>query len=254
MARLEIDRLRVDYGGERPAVDEVTFTIPSGEARALVGASGAGKSTIGMAALGLVDRSAVVEGHVRVDSTDMLTRGPAARAKRGRVISHMGQTPEAMFNPSRRVGVQITEVVRLDRRLSKRANRDLLASRLDEVGLTPDHGQAWPHQLSGGQLRRAALAMALAVDPMLLVADEPTASLDPLHAREVVMLLARLRAQRKLGLLLITHDLAVAAALCSSAIVLKEGRLVEAGPWAQLEQPYSLALVAAAREAETGSI
>ena len=119
--------------------------------------------------------------------------------------------------------------------MDAQARRAFVAARLDEVGLDPACAEAWPHVLSGGQQRRAALAMALATDPALLVADEPTANLDPLRRCEVVSLLRSLRARRGSALLLISHDLRLAAALCPAVAVMFEGRLVHQGEWATLE-------------------
>lgn len=250
MALLAFEDLSIDYGGS-PAVEAVTFAVCPGEAWALLGPSGSGKSTLGLAAIGLLPATATVRGQVRVDGLDLAALPVAGRAAvRGWRVAYLFQSPRASFNPALRIGTQVVEAVAVRRRLGRRARRALAEARLAEVGLDPDCARAWPHQLSGGQIQRAALAMALATDPALLIADEPTASLDTIRQAEIVALLAHLRETRGLALLVITHDVGLSVSLCSQAIMLHEGRVVEKGPLNGLlrspQHPYTVRWVEAA--------
>ena len=195
---------------------------------ALIGASGAGKSTVGWAIVGLLPAVARARGRVIVDGVDMLSASESQRvALRGWRVGHVPQSPAAALNPAQRVGAQVVEAVALRDKLSRAAARAFAVARLREVGLPSESATAWPHQLSGGQQRRAVIAMALATDPALLVADEPTASLDPLLRADVARLFRRLKDDRRLALVLITHDVRLAVELCDEAVVLLQGQTVE---------------------------
>ncbi len=260
---LKASGLRIEVpaatGGWAPAVDGISFELGPGERTALVGESGAGKSLTAMALLGLVPPPArLAGGSVLVGDTDMLRADEAARrAVRGRVIGFVPQEPASSLNPVLSMGFQIREALRLHRGLdgteARRAARELLAS----VGL-PDGEflRAYPHQLSGGQAQRAALALALAGGPRLLVADEPTTGLDLTTQGGVLHLLDDLGREHSLALLLVTHDLAVATALVRKVLIMYAGELVETGPVDLLARtplhPYTVRLVAAAR-GEPGS-
>ena len=229
---LSIRQLTVAYGSAAPAVEGIDLDIAAGESWALVGPSGAGKSTIGLACLGLWPPTARVTGTVRIDDVDLIADSEDARVRvRGTRIAHVGQSPSASLNPAMRIGTQVAEVVGLRQRLDRSARYAFARARLAEVGLDDTYVLKWPHELSGGEQRRAVLAMALATDPALLVADEPTANLDTLNRAEVVRLLGRLQQDRGLGVLLITHDLRLAEALTDRVAVLRDGHIVEAGRW-----------------------
>ncbi len=248
LVRLAFDHLSVAYRPGRWSVEDVTFAVEPGRSVALVGASGAGKSTLGHAALGLLN-AATIQGHVRVDGLDLLSASePDRLAVRGRRVAHAAQDAAGALNPSLRVGDQVAEVVALRDGLGRAARRAWAVERFEEVGLPRSAVSAWPHELSGGQQRRAVLAMALAGDPKLLVADEPTANLDTIRTAEIIGLLRRLQATRGLGLLLITHDLRVAFALADDWAVLVDGKLVEfsTGCPRSPAHPYTRSLIAAA--------
>ena len=247
MVLLAIERLVVRYDGGRPAVDGFDLQLDRGQTFGLLGPSGAGKSTVGHATIAMLPASARTSGQVRVDGVSWL-QAAERRALRGHVVAHVAQSPAAALNPSMKIGRQVAEVVALRERWRRPAARDFAVARLEEVGLSSAAVDAWPHELSGGQQRRAVLAMALATDPALLVADEPTASLDALLRSEMAALLAGLVAQRRLALLLITHDVELAAALCDRFGVLAAGRLIERGhmrPFAP-RHPYTASLADAA--------
>ena len=246
--KVEIDDLTVAYGPGLPALEGFGLRMGPADAVALVGPSGAGKSTVALASLGLLPDGVIRSGTVRIDDVDLLRAGDADRARiRGWRVGWVGQSPSAALNPGRRVGDQVIEAVAWRRRLGRAARRVLAETRLAEVGLEARIADAWPHELSGGQQRRVVIAMALATDPAVLVADEPAASVDPLGRAQIRTLLAGIRARRSLALLLITHDLDLAAALCNRRIVLYAGRIIEDDsrpPW-RSRHPYTAAAEAA---------
>jgi len=248
-----VRNLRVEVladGALRPAVDGVSFDIAAGESVALVGESGSGKTLMARALLDLLPEGARRAGTVTFEGRDLPVGAESAWGKvRGRGIALVFQEPAAALDPVKTVGSQIEEALAAAGRTgpdARRRARELLA----EVAFPdPDRGLAeYPHRLSGGQRQRAFLAIALAGDPLLLVADEPTASLDATVAAEVLDLIDRLRRDRALALLLITHDIAAAFRRADRAIVLYAGRVVEEGPAADVlgspRHPYTRALIA----------
>ena len=221
----------MSYGGTTCAVSDVTLDIGRGESVALLGPSGAGKSTVGLAMMGLLPAPAVISGEVIVHGVDMCRAAERDRAPiRGWRVAHMGQSPSAALNPARRIGDQVAEAMALRHRWGRSARVRFARTRLAEVGLDGSMVDAWPHELSGGQMRRAAFAMALATDPDVLIADEPTVDLDTVRRNEIARLLAEASRRRGLSLVVITHDVALACALCDSMAVLLEGRVVERAP------------------------
>lgn len=232
---LNVSGLDVHFGpADRPvrAADRVDFCVYRGEIVALVGESGSGKSISALALARLVPEPAgrIVGGSVRVEGEETLTMKPAAlRRLRGARIAYIFQEPATSLNPVFRIGWQIAESLRLHRRgvnAAREAER-LLA----DVGL-PDPrraARAYPHELSGGMQQRAMIAMALACDPALLVADEPTTALDVTVQKQILELLVRLRDERGLSILLITHNLGIVADVAERIYVMRSGRIVESG-------------------------
>ena len=248
-ALLEVTGLTVRFGPVR-AVDGVSLQVASGPfGLGLVGESGSGKTTIGRAVLRLVPAAG---GRVLFQGTDVATlRGRALREYR-RAAQVVFQDPDNSLDPRMRVGASIAEVL-LAHRLVPRGQaagraRELLA----EVGLDPDFAGRHPHQLSGGQRQRVAIARALSVQPRLLVLDEPTSALDVRAQARVLELISRLRADRGLAYLLITHNLAIVSQLCEQTAVLYLGRVAETGPTGALlsapAHPYTRALRSAVPE------
>lgn len=235
---LEIRDLRVLFrigDGEAPAVDGLSLALRPGEALGLVGESGCGKSVTALSILGLTPRPAsrVAEGSsIRLRGEELLGASPERmREVRGGEIGIVFQEPMASLNPVLRVGDQVAEAVRAHQSLERAALRDRVEELLGTVGL-PEVGataRAWPHQLSGGMRQRVLIAMALAGDPALLIADEATSALDVTVQATILDLLDRLRRDRALALLLITHDLSVAARLTDRIAVMYGGRIVEEG-------------------------
>ena len=236
-----------------PAVDGVSFDLGQGECLAIVGESGCGKTLLARALVNLPPEGARVSGSVRLDGAELTGLSEEAwRRVRGGQIGLVFQEPASAFDPVSTVGAQITEAVRLHRSIGRRAARALAGDRLAEVGFPdPARGlEEYPHRLSGGMRQRAFLAMALAGDPKLLIADEPTTSLDATVAAQVMELLERLRRGRGLTLLLITHDLGLVARHSDRALVLYAGRTAEEAATEDLfrepRHPYTRGLLASA--------
>jgi peptide/nickel transport system ATP-binding protein len=245
-------RVEVSIGGRlAPAVNGVDFDLAAGEALAVVGESGCGKTLLARALLGLAPEAARVSGSISIGGRELV--GSSAeewRRVRGRQISLVFQEPASAFDPVATVGAQIVEAVRAHRKVSRSEARRTAIERLREVGFPdPLRGMTeYPHRLSGGLKQRAFLAMALASDPAVLVADEPTTALDATVAAQVLELLDRLRLDRRLALLLITHDLGTVATHADRVIVMYAGRVVEEATAADLfrvpRHPYTRGLLA----------
>jgi peptide/nickel transport system ATP-binding protein len=226
---LEIAHLSVGYGAQA-AITDVSLSVDAGEIVALLGPSGSGKSTLALAAIGLLPGGAVRSGAVRVDGHDLVTIGGAAvRRLRGRVVAMIFQEPATALNPALTIGRQIGEVLTLHRGLRGRARDAAVRALLARVGLELAPAR-YPHSLSGGQRQRVAIAMALAGGPKLLLADEPTAALDPAARGEIAALLRRLAREEGIALLLVTHDRAFAAAIADRVLTLEQGRLTAVPP------------------------
>jgi peptide/nickel transport system ATP-binding protein len=217
-------------GSWRSAVAGVSFDLEAGESLAIVGESGCGKTLLARALLNLAPELARVSGAVFCQGEDLLCLPEAAwREVRGRRLALVFQEPGAALDPVRTIGDQIVEAVRLHRAASNEDARRIAGQLLSEVSF-PDAERAlaqYPHRLSGGQKQRALLAIALAADPAVLIADEPTTALDATVSAQVLELLGRLRSQRGLALLLITHDLGSVARHSDRVLVLYAGKVVE---------------------------
>jgi peptide/nickel transport system ATP-binding protein len=249
---LAVDGLAVDIRGAA-VLGGVSLEIAAGQALGLVGESGCGKSMTALAILGLLPRGAQVRaGSVRLQGQELLGASEAALCQvRGGSVGLIFQEPGACLDPVMRVGRQIGEALRLHRGLRGGAQDAVLRDLLVEVGLTDTErvARAYPHELSGGMQQRAMIAMALAGEPVLLIADEPTTALDARIASQILDLLDRLRRDRGLALLLISHDLAVIGGRCDRVMVMYAGLAVEHAPAAQVfraaRHPYTAALIAA---------
>ncbi|MDR7275203.1 ABC transporter ATP-binding protein [Catenuloplanes atrovinosus] len=248
---LEFDGVSVAFGQVR-AARGVTFALRRGRILALVGESGSGKSVTAMAALGLLPPSAAVSGHIRLGGEELVGASPAAlRAVRGARIGTIFQEPMSAWNPVHTIGAQIAEAVSVHRRPGRAALRDRVLSLLAEAGLdAPERVAAsYPHQLSGGQLQRAMIAMAISCEPEVLIADEPTTALDVTVQAGILALLRRLRDTHGTAILLITHDMGVVADLADDVVVMRAGSVVESAPVESLfgapSHDYTRALLAA---------
>ncbi len=223
-----VEDLSVSFGPRR-VVDAVSFQLEPGETLALVGESGSGKSLTALSVLQLLPPGAACTGRIALAGQDMLRADPAALHRaRGDIAGIVFQEPMTSLNPLHRIGRQVAEAIRLH---GRRPTRDAVAGLLARVGFA-DAGsrlEAFPHQLSGGQRQRVMIAMALANDPKLLIADEPTTALDVTIQAGILDLLAAEKRRRGLALLLISHDLNVVARVADRVCVMKDGRVVETG-------------------------
>jgi oligopeptide/dipeptide ABC transporter ATP-binding protein len=256
-ALLDVRDLRVSFpepgGGRITPVDGVTFTLERGRTLALVGESGCGKSLTSLAILRLVPPPGRIDdgSHVRLGETDLLAlQGEALRRVRGRRIAMIFQDPMTSLNPVFTVESQITEVVHAHFKSSKREARDRAAALLQEVGI-PDplaRLKAYPHQLSGGMRQRVMIAIALAGEPEILIADEPTTALDVTVQAQILEVLDGLRESHGMAVLLITHDLGIVAGRADRVAVMYAGQIVESAPTAALfsrpSHPYTQGLFA----------
>jgi ABC-type glutathione transport system ATPase component len=243
-------RYRTDNAAIHCAVSGVTFEIGDGEAVGLVGESGCGKTSLGLALLGLHGDTAEVTGSAFFAGRDLLTLDELSFQQiRGAKIALISQDLGLALSPVLRVGDQIAEVLHAHSGQSWNQCRTEAASWLMRVGLTPARRMfsAFPHQLSGGQLQRVLLAQALICKPSLLIADEPTAALDVRNQAEFVALLSRLRAEFDLSILLISHAPEIQARLADRLLVMKDGRIIEQGKFAQIchnpSHPYTRAML-----------
>ena len=238
-------------GGDVPAVRDVDLDLAKGEIVGIAGESGCGKSTLASTIRRLQPASAKVTGEVLFEGADVLTMGWGdLRALRWAGASMVFQGALHSLNPVRRIGDQIAEPIRVhspetpDRQVQVR-----VGELLEQVGLPSARARAYPHQLSGGQRQRVMIAMALACDPRLIVADEPTTALDVMVQAQVLNVLSALVHELGVGLLMISHDLSVLADLCDRIVVMYGGRVVETGPselvFGQALHPYAGALSAA---------
>jgi peptide/nickel transport system ATP-binding protein/oligopeptide transport system ATP-binding protein len=252
---LSVRDLRVGFnteGGLLQAVDGVSFDLAAGEVLAIVGESGSGKSVTAQTILGLTrSPNARIEGAARLGETDLLGAGDEAmRSIRGDRVAMVFQDPMTSFNPVYRIGRQIGEAIRAHRRdVSKDEARERAVELLDAAGI-PDAERrvdAYPHEFSGGMRQRAMIAMALALDPEVLIADEPTTALDVTVQAQILQLIERLNRERGLATILITHDLGVVAETADRVLVMYAGRVVEEGTLEEIfydpQHPYTWGLL-----------
>ncbi|WP_284990117.1 ABC transporter ATP-binding protein [Arthrobacter sp. efr-133-TYG-120] len=248
---LHVERLSIAYGPGAPVVSDVSLHVAPGEVVGIIGESGSGKSTIATAAMGLLPPSAMIQAErLEVAGRDLLTASERQlRAMRGRVASMVFQEPMTALNPVMSIGDQIVEVMRIHKLATRQAARARALELLELVHM-PDprmRMRQYPHQLSGGQRQRVMIAIALAADPALLVADEPTTALDVTVRTQILSLLLELRDRLNLGILLISHDLTMIGANCDRINVMYKGRIVEEGGAGKVLQsprsPYTTALL-----------
>ena len=256
MSLLEVRNLRVTFDTERgpmPAVDGLDLDIAPGDVLGLVGESGSGKSVAMLAVMGLVRRPGrVTADRLAFDGADMRELSPRARRRLvGRDMAMIFQEPMSSLNPCFTIGWQIAESLRAHTDLPRPARRARVLELLRQVGIPAPEARvsAFPHQLSGGMCQRVMIAMAIACNPKLLIADEPTTALDVTIQKQVLDLLAGLQRERGMALILITHDIAVVAETAQRLQVMYAGQGMEARPAAEAlltpAHPYTAALLAA---------
>ena len=252
MTRLSVEQLRVElirHGTRIAPVDDVSFALDHAEILGVAGESGSGKSLTLKAISGLLPGQSRVTGDLRadLDGNGLVRYRPAD--VRGRGISFVFQEPTTALNPTARIGDQIALAARVHERLGRRAARAAALELMDDVGIPDPARRAtmWPHELSGGLRQRAMIAIALSSNPKVLLCDEPTTALDVSIQDQILALLLRLRDQRGLSIIFVTHDLAVLRSLCDRVAVMYAGRLVEIGPTTTTfdtpRHPYTAALL-----------
>ncbi len=252
---LRVDGLRTVFrteGGSFAAADGVSFDVGAGETVGVVGESGCGKSVTALSILRLVPDppGRIVSGRIELDGENLLALPePAMRKVRGRRIAMIFQEPMTSLNPVFTVGEQIAESVRLHFGADRRQARGRAVEMLRQVGIPAPEERArqYPHEMSGGMRQRVMIAIALACDPELLIADEPTTALDVTIQAQILDLVRRLQAERKMSVLLITHDLGVVAETCERVVVMYAGQVVERASAKELfaspAHPYTAGLL-----------
>lgn len=239
---LEVCNLRIAYrarsGGEIPTVNDVSFCIRRGETVGLLGESGCGKSTIALSLLGLLpEENACQEGIIRFNGRELQNCSERQWEKlRGAEISLISQDPVLALSPVKRVGEQIADVLQAHRPWKRSRCHEEVEQLLHSVQLTDVRRifSSFPFQLSGGQLQRIVIAQALACGPSLVIADEPTSALDSIIRAEILSLLLELKKTRNVAMLFISHEPEILALLADRILVMKEGRIIEEGTFAQL--------------------
>ncbi|MET9632334.1 ABC transporter ATP-binding protein [Lentzea sp. NPDC006480] len=226
---LSVENVSVEFGSSA-VVSEVSFSLATGEVLAVVGESGSGKTVTAMSLLGLLPSSASVSGKAVLAGRDLYSLSPAElREVRGNEAGMVFQEPMSALNPVFTIGSQIVEAVRVHRSCTRAEARARALELLRLVGLPEERFKAFPHEMSGGQLQRVVIAIAVANEPSLLIADEPTTALDVTVQAEILGLLRDLRDRLGVAILLITHDMGVVAELADRVVVMNAGRVVETG-------------------------
>ena len=250
---LRVEDLRVEFpteDGVVHAVDGIGYELQAGRTLGIVGESGSGKTVSALTAMGLIARDARVSGRIWFDGRDLLALGNAElRGLRGNDLAMIFQDPLSSLHPFYRVGWQLVEALRAHRDIRKAPARERAAELLELVGI-PDPRRrldSYPHELSGGQRQRVMIAMALANEPKLLIADEPTTALDVTVQAQILALLRRLQRELGMAIVLVTHDLGVVAEIADEIAVMYAGRIVERASTAQLfaspRHPYTWGLL-----------
>jgi peptide/nickel transport system ATP-binding protein len=251
-ALLEVRSLATELSTDRGAlraVDDVSLVVEEGRTVGVVGESGSGKSMLVRSIMGIAPPTATITGSVHFEGTDLLSIPPRARRQLwGGKIAMVFQNPMTSLNPVRTIGRQIADPLRVHLGLSRSAARDRATELLTDVGI-PEPARRlaqYPHHLSGGMRQRVCIAIALACEPRLLIADEPTTALDVTVQKQILDLLARLQREREMSMLLISHDLGVVAGRTDRVMVMYAGRVVEQASTVTLfernEHPYTEAL------------
>ncbi len=260
---LDVRDMRVWYAGPTApvrAVDGVTFSLRPGEVLGLVGESGCGKSTLGRGLMGLMPRGSAVDGSIIFDGTDVLTISRAQReGLRGAGMGLIFQEPMTRLDPLMKISRHFDEAIKThEPSLSKAQRRARALESLQALGIPPTRYANYPHEFSGGMRQRIMIAMALALRPKFIIADEPTTALDVLVEAQILRILADIRETYHPAILLITHNLGIVAEACDRLAVMYAGRIVEQGPvrevFADPKHPYTQALLRSTISLSTQSL
>ena len=244
---LEVENLTVRYGNAEPAVDRVTFHLQAGEALGLIGESGCGKSTIGRSLIKLLPKQASIEGTICVDGEEIAEKKDGTW--RGEKVGLIFQDPMTRLDPLMSIQDHGLEVLASHYpKISKQSAKQRVAEALKAVRIDTSRATQYPHEFSGGMRQRVAIALSLLLNPVLLIADEPTTSLDVTVATDILKELTTLRKTRSMGLLLVTHDLGMVAEYCDRIAVMYKGAIVETGTVEEIfrspQHPYTQSLLA----------
>ncbi|UQZ81076.1 putative D,D-dipeptide transport ATP-binding protein DdpD [Paenibacillus konkukensis] len=253
---LSVDHLHISVStphGMKKIVNDVSFRLNRGEVLGLVGASGSGKTMTCLAIMGLLQESAIIEeGSILLEGKNLLQATPAQmRSIRGGRLAVVMQNPMSAFNPTVTIGSHFMETLRAQRSLSRAEARELAETYLGKTGLPrpAEIMKQYPFQLSGGMLQRAMIAIAMSLQPAVLIADEPTTALDTVHQMRLLEQMRRLCEEQETAMLLVSHDLGVIAYMADEVMVMQEGSIVEKAPVARLfdrpEHPYTRMLLEA---------
>ncbi|WP_319532463.1 dipeptide ABC transporter ATP-binding protein [uncultured Cohaesibacter sp.] len=248
MSLLELDKVCLSIG-DKGILKDVSVSLEAGQCLGLVGESGSGKSLTALSIMRLLPRAARLSGAIRLKGEDHVSLSEKALcARRGDMMSMVFQEPMTALNPLKSIGAQVAESLLLHTDITRKESETRARALLDRVGLPLDRIglDRFPHQLSGGQRQRVVIAMAIAMKPDLIIADEPTTALDVTSQAEILTLLKDLMAEDQCALMLISHDLAVVADMADQIAIMREGKIVEQGPlpdlFETLKHPYSLSL------------
>lgn len=249
---LEIKNLVIEYQTRKStvqAVNGISLEVPRGTTLGLVGETGAGKTTTALGIMGLIPSppGKIISGEIYFSGEDLLKKDKAEmRSIRGKQISMIFQDPMTALNPILTVGEQICEVIQLHEKISKKEAIDKSREMLEMVGIPGDRYNEYPHQFSGGMKQRVVIAIALACNPRLLIADEPTTALDVTIQAQVLQLMNNLKKELNTSMILITHDLGVVAETCENVAIMYAGEIVEVGTLADIYEnashPYTVGL------------
>ncbi len=245
---VRINDLTISFN-KQVVVNKIAFGIEKGKTTAIVGESGSGKSVTAMSVLGLLPKTASVFGNILFEGENLLSfTEKALRSIRGRKISMIFQEPMTSLNPVFTIGEQIGEVILLHNKLSHKGIRAKTCDMLQEVGISSERIGDYPHEFSGGMRQRVMIAMALANEPLLLIADEPTTALDATTSKQIVKLLYAVKEHRNMSMLFISHDLGVVSSIADDICVMNAGAIVESGKTSRVlqspENQYTRALLA----------
>ena len=249
---LSIRNLSVNYStedGDVKAVRDVSFDLERGKTIGLVGETGAGKTTIALTIMGLLPEppAKVISGEVEYNGTDVFRMSPKKRTSlRGSQMSMIFQDPMTSLNPIETVGSQITEAILNHNKISRAEARMRAVDKLEMVGIPGERFDEYPHQFSGGMKQRIVIAIALACNPELLIADEPTTALDVTIQAQILQLINKLKKEQNTSNIMITHDLGVIAMMCDEVAVVYAGQIIEKGTLQQIfkhpAHPYTIGL------------
>ena len=252
MALLHVKDLVIHYETDESiveAVNGISFEVNEGETLALVGETGAGKTTTALGLLRLIPSppGRIIQGAIEFDGRDLLGISESEMRKiRGNQISMIFQDPMTALNPALTIGEQVSEVIRLHQKLSKEDALERACDMLEMVGITAERYHDYPHQFSGGMKQRVVIATALACNPKLLIADEPTTALDVTIQAQVLDVIRSLQTKMKTAMILITHDLGIVAEVCDKVAIIYAGQIVESGNLDQIflntKHPYTVGL------------